>query len=109
MGRAVEGEGAGLSEGQPPLLPRLDLSGIEALVFGGHRVWHLSPVGPHDGGSRRDFEACWLEGEILHRSVHGAARGGRVSANRRSRLRAGCAASEVPAQRDGNGELESIA
>ena len=68
---------------------RLDLSGIEALVFGGHRVRHLSPVGPHDGGSRGDLEASGPEGEILHRSVHGAARGGRVGTDRRSRLRAG--------------------
>ena len=115
----MEPEAAGASEGEAPSLSRLDGAGVEAAVLGRDRVLHLAIVGPYDGRPRPDLEAAWTEDEVLHGGGDRVPAAGGSGRGRPGLL--GClwcgrpwpgpwdATSEIPAQGQGNRELESVA
>src|SRR2546425_6010551 len=105
MGRAVEGVLARLRERVAPRLAGLDGPRVPRTVVGRDGVDELIVVGPANGRAGGNLKALWLEG---HRSHFRMRRIRRPFAAPRRPLAALCfSPPEVPAQREGNRELES--
>src|SRR5687768_12687575 len=110
MRRAPVRKASGAREGNAAALSGLDVAGIERAIIRGHGMDDLAPIGPRDRGSGSDLETPGAEGEVLDRSVQrvGSRHGG-IGPCIRAWRRRGITASEVAAECDWNGELESVA